>query len=98
MNEEYLYYIKLLIKNNTEKALITKYLYFLKYLEDNDLKINYPHESFIDELKYYLPLFEEKELEDLKSQLFISEKSKFIDLLEQFSNIKKDELDKFQKK
>ena len=98
LNEEYLYYIKLLIKNNTEKALITKYLYFLKYLEDNDLKINYPHESFIDELKYYLPLFEEKELEDLKSQLFISEKSKFIDLLEQFSNIKKDELDKFQKK
>ena len=65
MDEEYLYYIKLLIKNNIEKTLITKYLKFLKKLEDENLKIKYPHESFNDELKYYLPLFEENEKKDL---------------------------------
>jgi len=52
LDEEYLYYIKLLIKNNVEKTLITKYLKFLKKLEDEKLKINYPRESFKNELKY----------------------------------------------
>ena len=98
LDEEYLYYIKLLIKNNVEKTLITKYLKFLKKLEDENLKINYPHESFNDELKYYLPLFEENELKDLKPKQFISERSKFIDLLNKFSDIDIDNFEKYKKK
>jgi len=98
LDEEYLYYIKLLIKNNVEKTLITKYLKFLKKLEDENLKINYPHESFNDELKYYLPLFEENEIKDLKPKNFISEKSKFIDLLNKLSNIDKDNFEEYKKK
>ena len=98
LDEEYLYYIKLLIKNNVDKTLITKYLKFLKKLEDENLKINYPHESFNDELVYYLPLFEENELKDLKPKQFMSEKIKFIELLKKFSDIDKDNFEEYKKK
>ena len=98
LDEEYLFYIKLLIKNNVEKSLITKYLKFLKKLEDKNLKINYPHESFNDELEYYLPLFEEDELEDLRPKEFVSEKSKFIDLLNKFNDINEDNFEEYKKK
>ena len=81
-DEEYLYYINLLIKDETNRILLKKYLKFLKNIEENKITISYPHETFKDELNYYLPLFEKEELiKEFNYEDFKSEKIKVKELL-----------------
>ena len=81
-DEEYLFYINLLIKDETNRILLKKYLEFLKNIEENKITISYPHETFKDELNYYLPLFEKEELiKEFNYEDFKSEKIKVKELL-----------------
>ena len=80
-DEEYLFYAKLLIKDNTNKNLLKKYLKFLMYIEKNKIILKNPHENFEDELNYYLPLFDESELKEFNYTNFTSEKEKLKKIL-----------------
>ena len=82
-DKEYLFYIKLLIKDDTSKKLLKKYLKFLKDIQDKKITLNYPHETFESELNYYLPLLNKNELKELnKEDLYKSQKEELISLLE----------------
>jgi len=80
-DEELLFYAKLLIKDNTNKNLLRKYLKFLKHIEKNNIRLKYPHEYFEDELNYYLPLFDKSELKEFDYANFTSEKEKVKEIL-----------------
>ena len=81
-NEEYLFYIKLLIKDDTNKKLLKKYLMFLKYIEEKNITLNYPNEKFETEINYYLPLLDKNDLKELNEvNLFKSQKEELIELL-----------------
>ena len=85
-DEEYLFYTKLLIKDNTNKNLLKKYLKFLKHIEKNKIILNNPHENFKDELNYYLPLFDENDLKEFHYTNFTSEKEKVEEILNNIRN------------
>ena len=97
-DEEYLFYINLLIKDETNKLLLKKYLKFLKDAEEKKITISYPHETFKDELDYYLPFLEEDELiKEFNYQNFISEKTKVKELLENIKDsIEKETFNEFK--
>ena len=82
INEEYLFYIELLIKDDTNKKLLIKYLKLLKNIEENNIKLNYPHEKYNDEFNYYLPLLDKNDIiNEFGYKNFKSEKEKVKDLL-----------------
>jgi len=96
-DEEYLFYTKLLIKDNTNKILLKKYLKFLKHIEKNKIILKNPHENFEDELNYYLPLFNESELKEFHYTNFTSEKEKVKDILKNIrTNINKNIFEDFK--
>ena len=95
--EEYKFYVKLLIKDDTNKILLKEYLKFLKNIEENNIDIKNPHENFKDELNYYLPLFDKNELIEFNYKTFISEKIKVEELLQNIKdNIEKGTFIKFR--
>ena len=81
LKDEYFQLLSLLIKDNTNKVLISKYLTFLKKNESL-LKNGIEIETYCDELNYYNVIFSPKEfkneLNEIKS---LSEKEKFIQFL-----------------
>ena len=63
IKEEYMFYLKLLIRDETNVDLLNKYLSFLQKGENEEYleKEGMPHEKFYDELKYYSIFFEKEE-------------------------------------
>ena len=80
-DEEYLFYIDLLIKDNTNKVLLKKYLRFLKKIKEKIIEIKYPYEDFDDEIKNYLPMFNKDELAEFKLKNYKSQRELLIELL-----------------
>ena len=97
--EEYLFYLHLLIKDETNPDLLLKYLFFLR---DNKNKLdeeNLPYEIFEEELEYYSVFFEKNKLHELFGYTFESEKTKLIHLLEDYSkSIKNNTFQDYKKK
>ena len=96
--EEYMFYLHLLIKDETNINLLKLYLLFLKTNIDYLEKKQIPHENFLDELNYYSIFFEKDELNKLfKNYNFIPEKTKLINLLNDYTkNIKNNSFQKFK--
>ena len=86
IKEEYMFYLKLLINDETNIKLLKKYLLFLKKNETMLEKEELPYEKFYDELRYYSVFFEKKELKENFGCDFESEKIKLINLLECYSS------------
>ena len=86
LNTTYKDFIKMIIKDNTNKDLITKYLIFLK---ENENKIDFPFiVRFEDEYNYYKIMFAKDELvmNKFESKNF-SEKDLFINFLDSILEI-----------
>ena len=86
IKDTYFYYLLLLIKDETNKDLLLKYL---KFLKENEAKLdeeNLMHEKFTDELIYYSIFFEEEEFKKLFNFDKISEKKKLLNLLSDYSS------------
>ena len=100
IKEEYIFYLNLLIQDETNVELLEKYLIFLKKNEDFLEKENIQHEKFYDELKYYSIFFEKEKLKNLFSEYtFESEKTKVIKLIQDYYyNLEKNTLEQFQEK
>lgn len=90
IKEEYIFYINLLIKDETNKDLLLKYLKFMQKNEKKLEKENLLHEKFYDELNYYSVFFDKTELKEKFNYDFISEKDKLINLLKLYSKSIKD--------
>ena len=86
IKEEYMFYINLLIKDETNIDLLLKYLTFLQKNKKELEKENLLHEKFYDELNYYSVFFEKTELKEKFNYDFESEKTKLINLLKFYSN------------
>ena len=84
-NEEYFFYLKLLIKDETNIDLLNHYLEFLKINEEYLNENNIPHETFNNELKYYSVFFEKANLIKYGIQ-YESQKIKFINILNDYYN------------
>ena len=85
--KEYIYYIKLIIRDNTNKELVQRYLKFLKRNE-NEIKQKLGDiEEYKDELLFYKPCLSQKELEEIGENKNKSEKEDFIEFLKEFNNI-----------
>ena len=98
IQEEYMFYLNLLIKDETNTDLLKKYLAFLRDNETKLKKENLPHEPFLKELEYYSIFFEKNELNELFGYSFETEKNKMIKLLQTYSlNIKNNTFKDFQK-
>ena len=88
INEQYLYYLKLLIRDNTNKLLIKKYLKFLKSKE-NEIKKNFLNiEEYKNEISFYKVCFIRDEIKELGEDKDKSEKQNFIYFLKDLSSIK----------
>ena len=93
-----MFYLNLLIKDETNTDLLKKYLAFLRDNETKLEKENLPHEPFLKELEYYSIFFEKNELNELFGYSFETEKNKMIKLLQTYSlNIKNNTFKDFQK-
>ena len=99
IKEEYIFYLNLLIKDETNIELLEKYLIFLQKNEDFLEKENILHEKFFDELEYYSVFFEKDKLKNLFGDYkFESEKTKLINLVnDYYINLKNNTLEKFKK-
>ena len=97
--EEYIFYLNLLIQDETNIELLEKYLIFLKKNEGFLEKENIQYEKFSDELKYYSVFFEKEKLKNLFSEYkFDSEKTKLINLINAYyTNLKNNTLKQLQK-
>ena len=82
IKSEYLFYLKLLIRDNTNKALIKKYLNFLKCNEQqlNTILEEQYVEKYKDEIKFYEVCFDIKEFKEYFNEIKVSEE----DNLKQF--------------
>ena len=88
INEQYLYYLKLLIRDNTNKLLIKEYLKFLK-LNENEIKKRFKNlEEYQNEILFYKVCFSQDELKELGEGKDKSEKQEFIQLLQDLNDIK----------
>lgn len=97
--EEYLFYLHLLIKDETNINLLKDYLLFLKKNKTHLEKEKILHEAFNDELNYYSILFEKDKLKILFGSELESEKSKLVNLMnDYYNNLKKNTLKNFKKK
>ena len=97
IKEEYMFLLNLLIKDETNKELLKRYLLFLKKNEIDLEKEKIPHEKFKDELEYYSIFFEKKELVELFQSEYKSQKEILVNLLNDYMyNIKQKTLEKFK--
>ena len=90
--DEYINYIKLLIRDNTNKTLLIKYLTFLKDNETTLSKITHNFEAYKDEVEYYKVCFDKKEYKnyfDLTKEK--SEKDNLLEFMKNFIKIKNKE-------
>lgn len=90
INYNYIDFLKLIILDNTNKDLITKYLNFIEKNEISLQKGKYKdfYETFNDELKYYSILFEKNNAFLIEKKLNkLSEKELFFKLLEEIRKI-----------
>ena len=85
--EEYIYYIKLILRDNTNKKLLEKYLKFLKKNE-SELKKAFPNlDDFQTEVEFYKVFFNKDDYyKNFQLQKKKSEKEELIDFLTQFNN------------
>ena len=86
--EEYIYYIKLLIRDNTNKKLLEKYLHFL---EKNETKLEEKIQNldkYENEVEFYKVCFDKEEYKVFRRTLTKdkSEKEKLIEFLTKFKN------------
>ena len=97
IKEEYMFLLNLLIKDETNKELLKRYLLFLKKNEIDLEKEKIPHEKFKDELQYYSIFFENKELVELFQSKCKSQKEILINLLNDYMvSIKNKSLEKLK--
>ena len=97
--EEYLFYLHLLIKDETNINLLKDYLLFLKKNKTHLEKEKIPYKTFNDELNYYSILFEKDKLKILFGSELESEKSKLVNLMnDYYNNLKKKTFKEFKKK
>ena len=99
LKQKYISYLKLLLRDNTNKELIKKYLVFLK---ENKNKIIISSDiDYNSELKYYIVCLSKSELKQINENKKNSEIDNLIQFLNklyevrnffQFNNIKKDEI------
>jgi len=101
LSEQYLALVKIMIKDNTNRDVLKKYLLFLKhnYEKLKDIYNNYSEyiESYNDEIKYYQICFTKKELNDIFDYYKeLSEKEKFLKLVNYIANfdLENTEIDK----
>ena len=99
IKEEYMFYLNLLIMDETNVDLLSKYLSFLQKNEKYFEKEKIPHEKFNDEIKYFSIFMDKNEIKKEFGNDFESEKTKLINLLENYSNsIKNKNIDEFRNK
>ena len=97
--EEYLFYLNLLIKDETNITLLKDYLLFLKKNETLLENENILHEKFEDELNYYSVFFEKDRLKDIFGYELKTEKSKLVYLMnDYYNNLKNKTFKEFKKK
>ena len=97
IKEEYMFLLNLLIKDETNKELLKRYLFFLKKNEFDLEKEKIPYETFKNELEYYSIFFEKKELIELFQSEYKSQKEILINLLNDYmNNIKNKTIEKFK--
>ena len=86
--EEYIYYIKLILRDNTNKKLLEKYLKFLKKNE-SELQKTFPNlDDFQNEVRFYKVFFNKDDYYKIfQLQKEKSEKEELIDFLTQFKNL-----------
>ena len=96
LENEYFHLISLLIQDNTNKDLVKKYLLFLKEYEKS-IKIK-NKETYKDELNFYKVMFEPQEVKVyfLEEKDF-SERNEFINLINELSNITKENYENLKK-
>ena len=88
IKEEYIFYLQLLIRDNTNKTLIKKYLNFLNKNQEQ-LKNSFNIETYEDEIQYYKVCFKKEELNEyFNEQKELSEKESVINFLSNLINIK----------
>ena len=98
IKEEYMFYLNLITKDDTNPYLLMKYLSFLKINENELEKESIAHETFKNELMYYSVILEKTELNRLFGETFISEKDKTKILLSDYlENIKNNNWENFKK-
>ena len=87
--DEYINYIKLIIRDNTNKKLLEKYLKFLK-LNEGDLQLKYKNlENYLTEVEFYKVIFNKKEYnENFGLTKIKSEKENLIDYLNELKDAK----------
>ena len=85
--EEYIYYIKLILRDNTNEKLLEKYLIFLKKNE-SELQKTFPNlDDFPNEVGFYKVFFNKDDYYKIfQLQKEKSEKEELIDFLTQFKN------------
>ena len=89
----------LLIKDETNINLLKDYLLFLKKNKTHLEKEKIPYKTFNDELNYYSILFEKDKLKILFGSELESEKSKLVNLMnDYYNNLKKKTSKNFKKK
>ena len=99
IKEEYISYLNLIIKDETNPNLLLKYLSFLKLHENELKKEGIEHETFKEELIYYSVILDKNELKRLFGETFKMEKDKTKILLSEYlQNIQNNTLDSFKKK
>ena len=87
--DEYIHYLKLLIRDNTNKTLLVNYLKFLKEKETILSKITQDFETYKDEVEYYKVCFDKEEYKnnfDLIKES--SEKDNLLEFMKEFIKIK----------
>ena len=96
IKEEYIFYLTLLIKDETNPQLLLRYLSFLKDHEKELEKLDIAHETFKNELEYYSVILEKNKLKILFGKSFKSEKEKTKELLMDYlNNIKNNTMESF---
>ena len=92
IKEEYMFYLKLLIRDETNVDLLKNYLLFLQKGENEEYleKEKILHEKFYDELIYYSVFFEKEEIKKIFGYDLKSEEYVLLDLLQSYSNAIKD--------
>ena len=87
IKEQYLYYLKLLIRDNTNRLLIKEYLQFLK-TKENEIKNNFDNfEEYKNEILFYKACLSQKELKELGENKKLSEKEDLINFLQELRDI-----------
>ena len=87
IKEQYIYYLKLIIRDNTNKKLIKEYLKFLKSNQKEIKEYFQNIEEYKDEILFYKVCLNQNDLKELGEYKDKSEKEKFIEFIKELSNI-----------